>query len=149
MVEMLVCLWMFLDVCGSNNTLKNHENMKTYENTWKNPTGCWYASWMCVFFHVSCGEWDSAASQAAWLCLGGLPAAWEVPQPWLSSHLQGANSKPWVELWALSRIQKMRFRQVTAHWYWAWSRKCRVWQCMTMYDNVWYVNSSPPHELII
>ena len=77
-------------------------------------------------------------------CLGGLPAAWEVPQPWLSSHLQGANSKPWVELWALSRTQKMRFRQVTAHWYSAWSRKCRVWQCRTMYDNVWYVNSSPP-----
>lgn len=62
----LCCFWMFLDVCGSNNTLKNHEKMKTYENTWTNPTGCWYASWMCVFFDVSCGEWDSAASQAAW-----------------------------------------------------------------------------------
>ena len=80
-------------------------------------------------------------------CLGGLPAAWEVPQPWLSSHLQGANSKPWVELWALSRTQKMRFRQVTAHWYSAWSRKCRVWQCRTMYD-MWI--QAPPwtHHIV-
>ena len=142
------CFWMFVGLIIPWRIMKRWKHMK---NTWTNPTWLLVCPAECVYFLMSPVVSGTVPPPKLH---GGLP--------WRSTSCVG--STPTVTILYIFKAQirnlessfehsvgprKWGSGKSQAHWYSAWSRKCRVWQCRTMYDNVWYVNSSHPHELII